>query len=135
MRLEFDRNFIFLGSNRGVINFYDLIEDKDHTDMLLEKQLEILVDSDFRTSITDIKYKNGKKELITGLSNGSIAFWSHDPFTPEYILESHQKSISRIFFDETNKMLITCSADKTIKVINQFIGNRYSNCLYTGLQK
>jgi hypothetical protein len=43
-----------------------------------------------------MKYQQGKSGLITSLSNGSVAFWSHDPHGPEFILDCHSKLTKKL---------------------------------------
>jgi WD40 repeat protein len=62
-----------------------------------------------------MKYQQGKSGLITSLSNGSVAFWSHDPHGPEFILDCHSKSVNKILYDDSTQTLITCSSDQKIK--------------------
>jgi len=65
--------------------------------------------------VNDIKYQHGKSGLITSLSNGSVAFWSHDAQGPEFIHDCHGKSVNKILYDDSLQTLITCSSDQKIK--------------------
>ena len=116
MRIETERNFIFIGNNKGILNFYDF-DEKEGNKVIISKRMEIIMDRKYTTKICDIKYKQQKNELMCGLGNGSIAFYSHHSDSPEYVLDAHDKTISHFIYEETNKMLFTASADKTIKVL------------------
>jgi WD40 repeat protein len=112
MRIEQDRNFIFLGSNNGVIRFVDYDDQHSMGNMIINHRLDISIDS----KVTDIKFRSGKSGLITALSNGSIAFWGANENYPEFVLDCHQKSVNRILYDDSIQILFTCSSDKHIKV-------------------
>jgi WD40 repeat protein len=103
---------------------FNLSKSNSHLKSLtITSRLDILADQKFTTKINDIQFIHGKSGLIASLSNGSVAFWSHDETTPEFILDCHDKSVNKIIYDESIKILFTCSSDKTIKVKKSFFKN------------
>ena len=66
-------------------------------------------------SITDVNINN-KEDLIIAISNGSICIYNKCYNYPEYIIDAHLKKISGFIWIEKQKMIITASHDKSIKV-------------------
>lgn len=69
-----------------------------------------------KCKLTDIKFKPSKSELLVAQSNGSVSFYSHNEELPEFVLDCHEKEVTRIFYDDLLKILVTCSADRSVKV-------------------
>ena len=68
-----------------------------------------------KISITDVNI-NKREDLIIAMSNGSICIFNRCYNYPEYIIDAHLKKVSGFIWIEKQKMLISCSHDKTIKV-------------------
>ena len=66
-------------------------------------------------SITDVNINNNE-DIIIALSNGSICIFNKCYNYPEYIIDAHLKMISGFIWIEKQKMIITASHDKSIKV-------------------
>ena len=66
-------------------------------------------------SITDVNINN-KEDIIISLSNGSICIYNKCYNYPEYIIDAHIKKVCGFIWIEKQKMLISASHDKTIKV-------------------
>jgi len=68
-----------------------------------------------KISITDVNIDK-KEDLIIAISNGSICIFNRCYNYPEYIIDAHLKKVTGFIWIENQKMLISCSYDKTIKV-------------------
>ena len=68
-----------------------------------------------KISITDVNI-NKKEDLIIAISNGSICIFNRCYNYPEYIIDAHLKKVTGFIWIEKQKILISCSHDKTIKV-------------------
>jgi WD40 repeat protein len=112
MSIESDLNFIFTGCDKGIISIYEYNDNDAKKKFSLNKKLEI----ETGIKITNVKYKQSKHEVISSFINGSVAFWTHYEDEPEFILDCHQKKVTKIQYEESMKLLITSSADKTLKV-------------------
>ena len=66
-------------------------------------------------TITDVNINN-KEDIIISLSNGSISIFNKSYSYPEYIIDAHLQYISGFIWIEEQKMIITASHDKTIKI-------------------
>ena len=66
-------------------------------------------------SITDVNINN-KEDIIISLSNGSISIFNKSYSYPEYIIDAHLEYIPGFIWVEDQKLLITASHDKTIKL-------------------
>ena len=66
-------------------------------------------------SITDVSI-NKNEDIIIAMSNGSISIFNKCYNYPEYIIDAHLKKISGIIWIEKQKMIISASNDKSIKV-------------------
>ena len=66
-------------------------------------------------TITDVNINN-KEDIIISLSNGSIAIFNKSYSNPEYIIDAHLESIPNFIWIEEQKLIITGSHDKTIKI-------------------
>ena len=66
-------------------------------------------------SITDVNINNNE-DIIIAISNGSICIFNKCYNYPEYIIDAHLKMISGFIWIEKEKMIITASHDKSIKV-------------------
>ena len=66
-------------------------------------------------SITDVNINN-KEDIIISLSNGSISIFNKSYSYPEYIIDAHLEYIPGFIWEEDQKLLITASHDKTIKL-------------------
>ena len=66
-------------------------------------------------SITDVDV-NKKEDLIISISNGSICIFNNCYNYPEYIIDAHLKKVSGFVWIEKQKIIISGSHDKTIKV-------------------
>jgi WD40 repeat protein len=117
MSIESDINFLFTGSDKGELSIYEYNDNDTKKKFSLNKKLEI----ETGMKITCIKYKQSKHELISSFTNGSVGFWTHYEDDPEFILDCHEKKVTKIQYEESTKLLITSSTDKTLKVILTFI--------------
>ena len=68
-----------------------------------------------KISITDVNINNNE-DIIIAISNGSICIFNKYYNHPEYIIDAHLKKITGIIWIEKQKMLISTSHDKSIKV-------------------
>ena len=66
-------------------------------------------------SITDT-HINNKEDIIISLSNGSICIFNKSYSYPEYIIDAHLEYIPGFVWVENQKLLITASHDRTIKI-------------------
>ena len=66
-------------------------------------------------SITDANINNSE-DIIISLSNGSISIFNKSYSYPEYIIDAHLEYIPGFIWVEEQKLLITASHDKTIKL-------------------
>lgn len=66
-------------------------------------------------SITDVNINNNE-DIIISISNGSICIFNRCYNCPEYIIDAHLKKITGFIWIEKQKMIISASLDKTIKV-------------------
>ena len=66
-------------------------------------------------SITDVNINNSE-DIIISLSNGSISIFNKSYSYPEYIIDAHLEYISGFIWVEDQKLLITASHDKTLKL-------------------
>ena len=66
-------------------------------------------------TITDVNINN-KEDIIISLSNGSIAIFNKSYSYPEYIIDAHLEYIPNFIWIEEQKIIITASHDKTIKL-------------------
>ena len=66
-------------------------------------------------SITDVNINN-KEDIIIAISNGSICIFNKSYNSPEYIIDAHIKKVSGFVWIEKQKMIISASHDKSIKV-------------------
>jgi WD40 repeat protein len=112
MSIETDNNFFFTGSDKGIISLYDYNDSDPKRKFTLKNKLDLYAG----IKVTNVKYKNSKSEVITGFSNGSVAFWTHFEHEPEFVLDCHEKKVTNIQYEEEMKLLITASTDKTLKV-------------------
>lgn len=112
MSIETDLNFLFTGSERGIISLYDYNDNDPKKKFSLNKKLNIYTG----IKVTNVKYKQSKSEMITAFSNGSVAFWTHYENEPEFVLDCHEKKVTKIQYEEEMRLLITASIDKTLKV-------------------
>jgi hypothetical protein len=106
-------------ANNGFISLHEIIDQNESStgNISITKKIDIILDPSKDIKITDIKYNPNKQELMASLSNGIIAAWSHSEEDPEYILDCHDKSVTTLLHDETFNTLVSCSTDKTIKVL------------------
>jgi len=112
MSIESDVNFLFTGSDKGMLSIYEYNDNDTKKKFSLSKKLEI----NTGVKITNIKFKQSKHELISSFTNGSVGFWTHFEEYPEYILDCHEKKVTKVQYEESMKLLITSSTDKTLKV-------------------
>ena len=66
-------------------------------------------------SITDVNINNNE-DIIIAISNGSICIFNKSYNSPEYIIDAHLKKVTGFIWIENQKMIITASLDKAIKV-------------------
>ena len=66
-------------------------------------------------SITDVNVNNNE-DIIVAISNGSICIFNKSYNSPEYIIDAHLKKVTGFIWIENQKMIISASMDKTIKV-------------------
>ena len=66
-------------------------------------------------SITDVNVNNNE-DIIVAISNGSICIFNKSYNSPEYIIDAHLKKVSGFIWIENQKMIISASMDRTIKV-------------------
>ena len=66
-------------------------------------------------SITDVNINNNE-DLIISISNGSICIFNKNYSYPEYIIDAHLDYIPGFIWVEEQKMIISASHDKTIKL-------------------
>ena len=66
-------------------------------------------------TITDVNINNNE-DIIISLSNGSISIFNRSYSYPEYIIDAHLQYIPGFIWIEDQKMIITASHDKTIKL-------------------
>ena len=66
-------------------------------------------------TITDVNINNNE-DIIISLSNGSISIFNKSYSYPEYIIDAHFEYIPNFIWIEEQKIIITASHDKTIKI-------------------
>ena len=66
-------------------------------------------------TITDVNINNNE-DIIISLSNGSISIFNKSYSYPEYIIDAHLEYIPNFIWIEEQKIIITASHDKTIKL-------------------
>ena len=96
-----------------MITIYEYNDNDSKTKFSLNKKLDL----NTGVKVTNVKYKQSKHEVISAFSNGSVAFWTHYEDNPEFVLDCHEKKVTKIQYEESSKLLITASTDKTLKVI------------------
>lgn len=79
IEIDLERYFFFIGTKTGSVHFYEY-SDEDLTNIVINKKYEIKTEK--TVSVTDIKYTQ-KREILIGLSNGSVAVYYHDDNYPE----------------------------------------------------
>ena len=66
-------------------------------------------------TITDVNINNNE-DIIISLSNGSVSIFNKSYSYPEYIIDAHLEYIPNFIWIEEQKIIITASHDKTIKL-------------------
>ena len=95
-----------------ILNIY-LIQFNYNDNINIIKLREI--DLGGKISITDVNI-NSREDIIISLSNGSICIFNKCYNFPEYIIDAHTKKVCGFIWIEKQKLLISASHDKTIKV-------------------
>lgn len=68
-----------------------------------------------RPKIRSIQWSSSKSELYAGSEDGCITFWNATLMTPIYVLQAHEKDITKMQWNESSSILITSSKDRTLK--------------------
>jgi WD40 repeat protein len=65
---------------------------------------------------------NGRNELATGSTDGSVKLWNADANTCSFDLKGHVGSVRCVAFSRNSLYLATGASDKTIKIWNTETG-------------
>jgi hypothetical protein len=132
-KVSFEYNHIYIGDKEGnldVISF-DIQKDKTKVTKLLNTSLSMnskntisnMITRSFPYRINDIWYNPKRKEILVGLSNGTIQIFSHFKNFAEYVIyepepgkEKDNKSITKMYFSKLNLILYAGRIEKDIYV-------------------
>ena len=120
--LNVDNDILIVAFKGGNVLFYKLNFNNNNNNNNFNVNNGIKIDCvkkmeiDKNVEITEIIITE-RGEMIFALSNGSAVIYYNSDKIPEFTLDAHLKSISNMFYIEEKKSLITCSEDKTIKII------------------
>ena len=109
--LNVDNDILIAAFKGGNVLFYKM-KFNGNVNIDCIKKMEI----DKNVDVTEIVITE-KGEMIFALSNGSAVIYYNSDQIPEFTVDAHLKSISNMFYVEEKKSLITCSEDKTIKIL------------------
>ena len=109
--LNVDNDILIAAFKGGNVLFYKM-KFNGNVNFDCIKKMEI----DKNVDVTEIVITE-KGEMIFALSNGSAVIYYNSDQIPEFTVDAHLKSISNMFYVEEKKSLITCSEDKTIKIL------------------
>ena len=112
--LNVDNDILIVAFKNGNVLFYKMKFNVNNKGINVDciKKMEI----DKNVDVTEIVITE-KGEMIFALSNGSAVIYYNSDKIPEFTVDAHLKSISNMFYIEEKKSLITCSEDKTIKIL------------------
>ena len=108
-----ERNFLFTTILNKII-FYDFIE-TENFQFTINKRFELL-SLDKNSTITNIQFRSYKSEIIISTNNGNIEFWSHNLNYPNLKIKTQFKSISKMYYNEKNNILIILGDNKFISI-------------------
>ena len=109
--LNVDNDILIAAFKGGNVLFYKM-KFNGNVNIDCIKKMEI----DKNVDVTEIVITE-KGEMIFALNNGSAVIYYNSDQIPEFTVDAHLKSISNMFYVEEKKSLITCSEDKTIKIL------------------
>ena len=108
-----ERNFLFATILNKII-FYDFME-TENFQFTINKRFEFL-SLDKNSTITNIQFRSYKSEIIISTSNGNIEFWSHNLNYPNIKIKTQFKSISKMYYNEKDNILIIIGDNKYISI-------------------
>ena len=104
--------------NKVILNIYLILINEynvgnSDTIINLVKMKEINLNGDY--NITNIQISNNY-DIIISLSNGALCIYNHSNKNPEYYFIYHFKSLTNFIWYEKQKLIISVSIDKSIKI-------------------
>ena len=130
-KVSFEYNHIYIGDKEGNLDVlsFDIAKDKTKITKIFSTSLSTntknkitsMITRNFPYKINDIWYNPKKKEIIVGLSNGTIQIFSHFKNFAEYVIYEpgkfkENKSINKMCFSKLNSILYAGRFEKDIYV-------------------